>query len=87
MLDVTVENKTQTDNFTVKGKWTIHAEIGGQISAGCGIQINKGDGSYVDAFTFSENGGDSQQRQGGTFFLEITPFGGSCHIVATDVPE
>lgn len=83
VLDVSGSNKTNSDNFTVSGRWTIHAEVSG--GAGLGVVIiNAANDSHEDFLTFDEGGGDSAQRGSGTFYLELTPFGSTYHVTVID---
>jgi hypothetical protein len=83
VLDISGKNKTNSDNFTVKGRWTIHAEVSG--GAGVLVSVRKAStDSQVDYFDYTPPGGDSAMRGDCTCYLQIEPFGSSYHIVVTD---
>jgi hypothetical protein len=81
VLEASGSNKTNTDNFTVKGKWTLSCEVDG--GAGTLISIKDTSGQQVDFVSFDASG-DSVERTGGTFFLEISPYGSTFHVTVTD---
>lgn len=69
VLDVSGTNKTNTENFSVSGKWSIDAEVSG--GAGINVTINDKDGGVQDFVQFDKSG-TFDNRGGGTFYLEIS---------------
>lgn len=87
VLDVSGNAATNSDNFTVHGRWFITTETAGEYGAGIGIVIRDAKtNEQVNFLTVPSGGGESSQRGSGTYYLDITPFGSSFHVTVTDVP-
>lgn len=83
VMEASGSNKTTTDNFTVFGTWKITADVSG--GAGINVTIKTTGGQTVDFISFDKSG-ESQKRGTGTFYLEISPYGATYHVVVTDIP-
>jgi hypothetical protein len=78
-------NDTQTDDFEVRGKWTLTAEIAG--GAGTGVEIYSASGARLDYVSFDPGTYTSQFRQGCVCYFDISTFGSTYTLTVTDVPD
>jgi hypothetical protein len=85
VLETSGATSASTDRFTVEGRWTIATETTGTAGTGFAI-IDAATGQPVDEFTAERPGSESAQQGTGTYYLEVTPHGGSYRVVVTDVP-
>lgn len=85
VLDLSGSNDTTSDNFSVKGKWTLAVDCTGGAGMATEI-IDASSQAKIDYVSFQTPCGTSAQRSSGVFFLKVSTFGAKWHVVVTDDP-